>query len=67
MRDTHTERGGDIGRGRSRLLTRSPIWDSIPGPESRPEPKAVAQPLSHPGIPQVNIFIKTLPLINHIV
>ena len=30
MRDT--ERGRDIGRGRSRLLTVSPMWDSIPGP-----------------------------------
>ena len=31
MRDTHTERGRDIGRGRSRLPTGSPMRDSIPG------------------------------------
>ena len=30
MRDT--ERGRDIGRGRSRLHAGSPMWDSIPGP-----------------------------------
>ena len=98
------ERGRDTGRGRSRLLAGSPMWDLIPGPqdhtlswkqmlnhratqvsqilfliidfihkrhkqrerqtscrepdggldpwtlESWPEPKADAQPLSHPGI-----------------
>ena len=32
------EREAETGRGRSRLPSRSPIWDSIPGP--RPEPKA---------------------------
>ena len=30
-----TERGRDIGRGRSRLLEGSPMWDSIPGPWDR--------------------------------
>ena len=49
MRDT--ERGRDIGRGRSRLLTGSPIWDSIPELGSHPEPKADTQPLSYPGVP----------------
>ena len=29
MKDT--ERGRDTGRGRSRLHTGSPMWDSIPG------------------------------------
>uniref|UniRef100_A0A8C0KR81 ADP ribosylation factor 1 n=1 Tax=Canis lupus dingo TaxID=286419 RepID=A0A8C0KR81_CANLU len=28
----HRERGRDIGRGRSRLPTGSPMWGSIPGP-----------------------------------
>ena len=28
----HRERGRDTGRGRSRLLAGSPMWDSIPGP-----------------------------------
>ena len=52
MRDTHTERGRDIGRGnRSRLHAGSPMWDSIPDPGITPELKADAQPLSHPGIP----------------
>ena len=41
------ERGRD--RGRSRLHAGSPMWDLIPG--SHPEPKADAQPLSHPGVP----------------
>ena len=49
MRDT--ERGRDIDRGRSRLLTGSLMWDMIPGPGSHPEPKTDAQQLSHPGIP----------------
>ena len=34
MRDTH--RGRDIGRGRSRLLARCPMWDSIPDPGIMP-------------------------------
>ena len=33
MRDTERKRCKDIGRGRSRLHTRSPMWDSIPGPQ----------------------------------
>ena len=45
------ESGRDIDRGRSRLLTGSLMWDLIPEPGSRPEPKADAQPLSHPGAP----------------
>ena len=47
MRDT--ERGRD--RGRSRVLSGSPMWDLIPGLGSRPEPKADTQLLSHPGVP----------------
>ena len=30
MRDTHTERGRDTGRGRSRLYAGTLMWDSIP-------------------------------------
>ena len=33
MRETQRERGRDTGRGRSRLLTGSPTWDSIQGPQ----------------------------------
>ena len=46
MRDTERQRH----RGRSRLLAGSLMWDSIPKPGSCPELKAVAQPLSHPGV-----------------
>ena len=31
MRDTERKGGRHTGRGRSRLLTGSPTWDSIPG------------------------------------
>ena len=31
MRDTYRERSRDIGRGRSRLYSGSPMWDLIPG------------------------------------
>ena len=31
MRDIEREKGRDIGRGRSRLHARSPMWDLIPG------------------------------------
>ena len=31
MRDTERERGRDIGRGRNRLHTGSPMWDLILG------------------------------------
>ena len=55
---THTERGGDTGRGRSRLLTGSPMQDSIPGLGPCPGPKADAQPLSHPGVPR-SFYIDT--------
>ena len=50
MRDTERE-ARDTSGERSRLPARSPMWDSIPGPPgSHPEPKADAQPLSHPGV-----------------
>ena len=29
----HTEKGRDTGRGRSRLLAGSPMWNLIPGPQ----------------------------------
>ena len=51
MRDT--ERGRDIGRGRSRLHAVSPMWDLIPGPWDHTELKADAQPLSLPGAPTI--------------
>ena len=52
MKDRERGRDRDIGRGRSRLHAGSPMWDSTPElPGSHPEPKADAQPLSHPGVP----------------
>ena len=54
--ERHKRRGRSIGRGRSRLHARSPTQDSIPGPGSRPEPKADSQPLSHSGVPICFLF-----------
>ena len=56
MRNTEWERGRDTGRGRSKLPARSPCGTGSWIPGSGPEPKAEAQPLSHPGVPQHNIF-----------
>ena len=50
IHERHTERGRDAGRGRSRLLKGSPMWD-LSG-EPHPEPKADIQPVSHPGVPK---------------
>ena len=56
MRDT--ERSRYIGRGRSRLHARSPMWDSNPGiQKSCPGPKAGTQPLSHPGVLLFNLSV----------
>ena len=51
MRDT--ERGRERGTGRRcKLHVRSPDVGLNPGtPGSYPDPKADAQPLSHPGVP----------------
>ena len=46
----------DTGRGRSRRLTGSLMWDLIPGPGSHPEPKAEAQLLSHPDVPSHGLY-----------
>ena len=51
----NTSRGS--GRGRSRLISEEPDVGLDPvTPGSRPEPKADAQPLCHPGAPQVLEF-----------
>ena len=47
---THTHRGRDTGRGRSRLHREPNVGLDPRTPGSRPEPKADAQPLSHPGV-----------------
>ena len=68
MRDTHTARERDTRRDKQRekqALRKSPTWDSIPNPGSRPdkrpEPKADAQPLRHPGIPLSMLYFEYLP------
>ena len=33
------------------------MWDLIPDPGSRPEPKADAQPSSHPGVPSNRLVV----------
>ena len=54
----HRERARDIGREGSRLPTgRSPLLGRPRTLGSRPEPKADAQPLSHPGALQLS-FLK---------
>ena len=45
----HTERGRDIGRGRSRLHTGSPMWDSIPGPWDHDPSQRQTPNQSYPG------------------
>ena len=54
MRDTHREKRRDTGRGRSRLLAGSPMWDSIP--DHTPSGRQDSQLLSHPGVPHTNFF-----------
>ena len=49
MRDT--ERGRDIGKGRSRFPSGNPMWDSVPGTwdHDLSQRQIDAQPPSHPG------------------
>ena len=54
MRDTHRE--AETGRGRSRLPAGIPMRDYPRTLGSLPEPKADAQPLSHPGAPADHIL-----------
>ena len=55
-RERERERGRDIGRKRSRLHAGNPMWDLIAGlQDSHSGPKAGAQPLSHPGVPEVGL------------
>ena len=57
MRDTERGRGRDIGRGRSRFPAGEPDVGLDPRtPGSRPEPKADAQSLGHPGALKIKTF-----------
>ena len=52
MIDTHTQRGRDTGRGRSRLHAGSLTWDSILGLQDHTlGGRQALKPLSHPGCP----------------
>ena len=56
MRDT--EREAEIQAEGEAGSHREPDVGLDPGnPASRPEPKAGAKPLSHPGIPQLILFV----------
>ena len=57
MRDTETQAVGEAG---SMQGARSGTQSWIPG--SRPEPKADVQPLSHPGIPRLDLMLKKILL-----
>ena len=63
IHEKHRGRGRDIGRGRSRL----PAGELDPGVlGSCPEPKADAQPLSHPGAPLPSfLYLKKILLGYH--
>ena len=51
MRDTHRDRGRDIGKGRSRLHAGSPMWDLIQVSRIRLWTEGGAKPLSHQAAP----------------
>ena len=62
IHERHTERGRDIGRGRSRFPVGEPdvgLHPKTPGPQ--PEPKADTQLLSHPGALEI-LFLASSPL-----
>ena len=60
MRDTQRERQRETQREKQ-APCREPDLGLNPGtPGSRPEPKADAQPLTHPGVPNFEIFLKIM-------
>ena len=62
MRDAHTHREADIGRGRSRLHAGTRKRDSIPSPwdHDLPGPNADAQPVSLQGVPGIFFYLITI-------
>ena len=62
MRDKERERGRDIGRGRSRLPARSPMWDSIPDPWITPWGKGRCSTAEPPRPPRT--FVLNLKILN---
>ena len=74
IHERHRKRGRDIGKGESRphagsLMPTSGslilmLWFLNPGtPGSHPEPKADAQPLNYPGIPNVQLLVSVQVMI----
>ena len=57
IHETHTHRGRDTGRGRSKL----PAGFDPRTPGSPTQPKADAQPLSHPGAPSQGVLRTCYP------
>ena len=58
MRDTHRERERDRERGKQAPRREPDVRLDPRTPGSRPEPKAGAQPRSHPGVPRRCIFLR---------
>ena len=58
----HRERGWDTGRGKSRLHTGSPMWDSIPGLQDHTPGCRRCQTAAPPGLPLFLIVISILAL-----
>ena len=55
MHERHRERGRDIGKREKQALRRERDGGLYPRTlGSQPEPKADAQPLSHPGAPELH-------------
>ena len=53
---TETEKGRDIGRGRSRLHAESLTWTRSGVSRMRPWAESGTKPLSHPGLPCAVFF-----------
>ena len=62
----HTERGRDIGRGRSRLHAGPYTGFDPRTPGSQSQPKAVVQPLSCPGTPTSYIIASKEIVVLHV-
>ena len=60
-REAETQAEGEAGS-----LQGAPCGTRSRDPGSRPEPKADAQPLSHPGAPRITIFVYLKLLISPI-
>ena len=64
IHERHRERGRDTGREKQAPCREPDAGLDLGIPGSRPEPKADAQPLSHPRVPVCN-FLRTLHTVLH--